>query len=372
MITRVSIRNYKSLEKVDIPLGPLVVLVGANASGKSNILDALTLVKQAAGEVMHPENALSRRGGFSAIVWGGETKRDISIEVTWRPKNKRANRAQISYSIQIGSEKGRCIIKKEEVKVAQQVLARRDSTTSWSHKTTSGTIDADMSALHSWRRLPESEEADFMMNSILGWAFYHFEPRQMRSPQPVRKAYRLSEQGSNLSTVVHTLFSDGDPSFNEIFEVVKSSIPTAEKLLSPITEEGQTYAALKEKSVPSPVGTWGLSDGTLFSLALAVALLTPEVPSLLAVEAPDTELHPYVMENVAEMLKSASRRTQVLTTTHSPYLLNYLPLESLIIVEKINGKTKCKPVRNRRELRKVIEQLGAGKAWYAGHLGGIP
>ena len=124
--------------------------------------------------------------------------------------------------------------------------------------------------------------------------------------------------------------------------------------------------------MPNPIGTFGMSDGTLISLALAVALLTPTVPSLLAFETPEVELHPYLMENLAEILVAASRRTQVITTTHSPYLLNYLPLESLVIVEKVEGKTICKPVRSRKQLKAVVDQLGAGTAWYGGHLGGIP
>ena len=115
-----------------------------------------------------------------------------------------------------------------------------------------------------------------------------------------------------------------------------------------------------------------MSYGTLFGLALGTALISPKPASLIAIEAPDTELHPYLMENVAEALLAASERSQVIITTHSPYLLNHLPAESVIVVEKENGMTQCRPVGSSKELKEVIEMLGAGSAWYSGHLGGVP
>ena len=207
---------------------------------------------------------------------------------------------------------------------------------------------------------------------IRQWAFYNFNPELMRAPQAVRKQYRLVRTGENLSTVIHTLYSDGDPVLEEIVDFLRACVPTVEELRSPITQEGRTYVALKEDSVPSAVGSWGLSDGTLLVLALATSLLTPQLPTLLALEAPDIELHPYVMEALAEMLTLASRKTQVIATTHSPYLLDYLPSSSFVVVEKTDGATTCTPLKGKRGVKKVIEQLGAGKAWVSGHVGGVP
>ena len=147
---------------------------------------------------------------------------------------------------------------------------------------------------------------------------------------------------------------------------------TVEDLLSPITDDGLTYVALKERSVPTAVGSWGLSDGTLLALGLATALMTPEPASLIVLEAPDIELHPHVMETVAEMLRIASEKTQVIATTHSPYLLDFLPPQSFVVVEKVKGATLCKPVKGRRGTSTALKKLGAGNAWVSGHLGGVP
>ena len=78
------------------------------------------------------------------------------------------------------------------------------------------------------------------------------------------------------------------------------------------------------------------------------------------------------METLAEMLTLASKKTQVIATTHSPYLLNHLPADSFVVVEKTKGATVCRPVKGRKGIKHLMEQLGAGEAWYSGHLGGVP
>jgi len=71
-------------------------------------------------------------------------------------------------------------------------------------------------------------------------------------------------------------------------------------------------------------------------------------------------------------LKSASRKIQVLVTTHSPELLNFLACEDLMIVEKENGKTHCREVKDVAGVKEALKTLGLGELWYSGHLGGVP
>ncbi len=233
----------------------------------------------------------------------------------------------------------------------------------------SGSLQPVESAAAAFKNRLESPN---VLQSMGAWAFYRFDPEAMRQPQAVRKEYKLHQSGENLSTVVHTLFSSGEPALDEIVDVLRACVTTVEELSSPITDDGRTYVALKEKWVPMSVGSWGLSDGTLLALALATALMTPRPPSLIALEAPDTELHPHVMETLAEMLKVASEKTQVIITTHSPYLLDFLPLEAFVMVEKRKGETEFRPLKNRLGVQRVVKELGVGDAWVSGHLGGVP
>jgi predicted ATPase len=368
MIDHVTIRNFRSLVDVTVPLGPLTVLVGPNASGKSNIINALRMVHELAGG-SRLDDFLAARGGYGQVAWGGESDRDISAELGWaNPVLRKEEPA--AYSLLIGLQANKPVIQEERALVNDvQPLSRRLGEAVAYQGQRHGGVDPQSSVR---AVVADTWPVAQVFQEIRNWAFYQLSPRNMKQPKPVQKEYRLSEDGGNLSTVIHTLFSEGAPAFQQIEEFIRSVLPNVERLLSPIAGSNLTNVALKERGVPTPIGSWGLSDGTLFALALSTARYTPERPSLLALEAPDTELHPYVLEAIAELLVEASRHTQVLVTTHSPYLLDHLPVESLLVVEKKQGATTCRRVKTRVQARKAIQQLGAGKAWYAGHLGGVP
>lgn len=375
MIELFSAKNYKSLKELEIPLQPLTVFVGPNASGKSNIMDGIHLVSEIvrtglrmrAGPV---DKLVADRGGYEACVWGGISNRPITLEVRGNLLRQQADGQSFGYGVQVALDSaGQPAVEKEWLRQGDKPVEFRTDWTTWKTVRGTGSVSGNTSVL---ARIAGDLEASSILDNLGSWAFYHFNPRAMKEPQPIRKEYRLEPDGHNLSTVLHTLYSESHPSWHEISEMMKVFLPRVEKLISPVYEEGKTYAALIEKGLTNHIGTWAMSDGTLFALALATALATPQRPELLAIEAPDTEIHPRLMEHVAEMLIAASMKTQVLITTHSPYLLDYLPPGSIVIVENRNAQTVLKQVAKKKVLEEAIKSLGAGRAWYAGHLGGVP
>ncbi len=374
MITEVEVKNFRSLRDTKLSLGRLVALIGPNGSGKSNLLDALRMIHALMDRGREVTPVFGDRGGFEEVVWGGDLKEEVSIRLKWRDDSLPKDLWQ-SCSAQFGHEEfADVVFTGEELSTSEGQVLRRTGRSNYSFEEVSrvvesGSLQPDRSAAPAFKNRLESPN---VLQSMGAWAFYRLNPTAMRQPQPVRKEYKLNESGQNLSAVVHTLFSDDDPTLGEIVDVLKACVPTVEKLSSPITDDGRTYVALKEKWVPMPVGSWGLSDGTLLALALATALMTPRPPSLIVLEAPDTGLHPHVMETLAEMLTVASEKTQVIITTHSPHLLDFLPLEAFVVVDKRKGETEFRSLKNRRDAQRVVKELGIGDAWVSGHLGGVP
>ncbi len=364
------------LKDVELPLGRLNILIGANSSGKSNILDVLRLARELTIDDKQTTDAFAERGGFREVVWGGQTDDKISIGLFSKQDDPsdpqpQSYEAQFVHQAQHGP-----VFLSEDFILSDSEFLKRTTSEQLELRNADGTglsgkAHLGYSGAYSYRSHIQWN-APNILDEIRDWAFYRFNPLLMRPPQPIKKEYRLVETGQNLSSVVHTLHSDENPILDEIVDVLAACVPTVKQLSSPIHGDAHTYVALKEESVPDWVGSWGLSDGTLLALALSTALMTPEPPSLIALEAPDTELHPYVMETLAEMLRIASEKTQVIATTHSPYLLDFLPPESFVVVEKIEGATQCKPLKGRKGVKKVAEKLGAGNAWASGHFGGVP
>lgn len=354
MISRIAIKNFRSLKDVELRPGNLTVLIGPNGAGKSNILDALRLLRAIYYDpAQAPELARSEledRGGFGQAIWGGDTDSNLRFEVEFGGDDTGSNPDGLA--VEIAEFLGRVNLV-EERHLSNSPQVRELVSRFADGYSITGTVSQTL-------------------NKLRLWQFYNFSPDLMRKPTKVKQEYTLNESGSNLSTVVHSLFSQGNPDLEEAVSMLQVMVPTVERLVSPIFGDGQTYVALKEKNVDQPVGAWGLSDGTLLALALSIALVTQPLPELICMETPEAEIHPVMMETVADLLEVASRDTQVIVTTQSPYLLEWLPYESFVVVEKEDGETRLKPLKHREGIHETISALGARDAWYAGYFGGEP
>ena len=349
MISRVAIKNYRSLKDVELRPGPLTVLIGPNGAGKSNILDALRFLKEIHSDPRSREmvtnSQLEERGGYKQVVWGGLTDEKIEFEVEFSNSEREPDIPDFRVELQDHPEPH---LRYRAVPIGAE---------RWE-----GPAGAD----------GINNEYLKMANHLQSWQFYNFSPELMRKPTKVKQENVLNESGSNLSTVIHSLFSEGHPDLEEAVGMLQVMVPTVERLVSPIFGDGQTYVALKEKGVENPVGAWGLSDGTLLALAMSVALVVRPEPELICIESPETGIHPQMLQAVADMLEVASRDTQVIVTTQSPYLLEWLPYESFVVVEKEEGETRLTPLKHKDGIRETIEALGARDSFYSGYLGGEP
>lgn len=367
MISRLAIRNFRSLKDIELQPGRLTVLIGPNGSGKSNVIDALRFVDAFAWKGRKLGDEVERRGGWAELTWGGESNADLRIELDWQQDSD----VPVSYTTTIrGAENGAAVSAAESVAANGTSLIERRKDDVFVRDEAIGHPGAAFSVAHfgfSKHIVPERVGC-----RLPDWGFYSLTPSATRGPEPIRREYRLDETGGNLATVIHTLFSDGSPALADAVEILKGCVPTVERLISPIHGDGQTYVALQERSVPRPIGSWGLSDGTLLALCLAVALVTPKPPDLICLESPEADIHPRMLETVADMVKAASADTQVIVATHSPDLLRWLPYEDFVVSEKEQGRTTLRPLRSEDQLRELVSELGAGEAWYSGYLGGVP
>ncbi|MSQ10025.1 MAG: hypothetical protein EXR52_03360 [Dehalococcoidia bacterium] len=149
-------------------------------------------------------------------------------------------------------------------------------------------------------------------------------------------------------------------------------VPEIEDLYTPLTEQGQTLVRIKGRGLRKVTEVWSLSDGTLHTLGILAALYAPEPPDIMVFEEPENYVHPRVLDVLAEVFREASDLSQVLISTHSPYLLNLLEPEDIVVIEKLDGATRATPAVRKKGLKPALQALGLGEAWYSGSIGGIP
>lgn len=367
MITRVEIKNYRSIAHADVTMGPLTVLVGRNGSGKSSFVDALKFVRDALQTNL--ENAVNQRGGFESIRrWGtpDDENVEIAIEVEsefieeryefalrykgkgiYVKKEKATHRAFTSSN---NSTSARDVVNEHEVELEDQ---------RWISNPLAETANIDLS------KFPSPDPNALVLQSIsFGMGFMEIRratngnftvlhPDALRKSQTSTDTYLLSDNADNFLSFLRNLIKD---------ESTKTSIVNALDHITNGIEDlrvneggGYLFAELQHGDLENE--PWFAlakeSDGTVRMLGLLTALYEAESQNLLALQEPENDLHPGALAILSDEIKSASRRRQLLITTQSPDLIARFPVADLRVVERRGGVTHIAPLDETQ--RQVIE-----------------
>jgi predicted ATPase len=383
MITRLRVKNYLSLRDVDIVLGKRNVLVGPNMSGKSNLIDCFRFLTHMVSSGLN--KAFLDRGGFSEVVWKGGEESRVSFQVTGEDRDTPQGQVKYDYEISVvGSPTGLISVERErlEIRVGDQVstlidlenghgqVARLDGSPAFEPPGPSRS--ALEFTVPGW-------EGTAVRDFITRWHFYHLLPSQMRQPNLAVGQQFLNEDGSNFSSWFMTLQTRYPDAFRLIKQAATDVLPDIEEILIPPTQFATTHMLTHEKHLKRPVTIWRMSDGELMFLAWLSLILAPEDfgAPLFCAEEPENHLHPRLLETLVELHTQRQHElgphaTQLIITTHSPYLVDRMALDDLIVVEKKEGATRCTRPASKGHLRELLEreELGLGELWYSGALGG--
>ena len=348
-LTRVVLRNYKSIAACDVRLGPLTYLVGANGSGKSNFLDALHLVRDALTGSL--DNALNERGGLSEVrrrSSGHPTHFGIRLEF-------RLPSGQTGYyAFKVGGIQGRGEVLEEACVLGG--LGRGPyfqldrGKVKASSEETFPAVTSDRLALVSASGLSAFRP---VFDAFTAMGFYNLNPKLIRELQKPQDGRLLKPAGENIASVIgHLERIDPPISMQIIAEYLQTVVPmvhgVARKPIGPMEtlEFRQDMAGAK---YPWHFLAQNMSDGTLRALGVLTALFQGNAdysPSLIGIEEPETALHPAASSVLREALQRASEKTQVIVTSHSPDLLDDSALNSnsLLAVVANAGETRIAPL----------------------------
>lgn len=348
-LTRVVLRNYKSIGACNVRLGPLTYLVGANGSGKSNFLDALHLVRDALSGSL--DNALNERGGLMEVrrrSSGHPTNFAIRLEFVL--PNGQAG----FYAFNVGALAGRgyevqtekCVIggvgKGPFFHVERGVLKA-------SSEATFPAVTPDRLALVSASGMTVFRP---VFDALTGMGFYNLNPKLMRDPQKPQDGRMLKPVGENIVSVIGHLERVAPQNLTLIENYLQTVVPMMHglerKQIGPL-ETLEFRQEVAGAQAPWRFPAQNMSDGTLRALGVLTALFQGNqdfAPSLIGIEEPETALHPAASAALREALTKASVTTQVMVTSHSPDLLDdrsILPEHILAVVSE-GGETRIGPL----------------------------
>lgn len=351
LITQVHVEGFRSLRNVTVNLDPVTVLVGPNGSGKTSFVDALSFLSQCIMD--SPEQALENRGGFDEVRTKigprpADTADSIAIEVILRSRAEGLFSG--SYFVRFGLDSvHKLSVRKEICQVSsgpdQQNYQYTVENGKWV-ETVAGTAPKLARARLALPLLSGVEYFAPVYNALTSLSFYSINSQAVSSPHESSAQDRLTADGSNAASILKKL-QDGDSELaQKVLAALSQMIPTIQRV-TPETSGRRLTLTFEENLTgdkPITFAAASMSEGTLRTLAILLAIYSLEPPTLVALEEPESAVHPGAAAILAESLQEAGLRTQVLITTHSPDLITRFNASSLRAVERIEGVTHIGPI----------------------------
>lgn len=389
LIHEITPRNILSFgpDTKPIKLGKLNVLIGANGSGKSNLIDVISVLQAAPDDIIAP---IRKGGGIKHWLWQGRQNgaaATINTVIDYPNPTKK----NIRHIISLNEENGRSVIESERIErespdkegknepylyyknESRQTFINSKNTQKGKKELSRAFISDSKSAFNMFRDIfsyPEiTDVSEKLKNQIKIYRNWQSgRDSSLRQPQSVDTINDfLLPDANNLALIMNKIDIDSIAKENFIknLRMLYDDIQDYKILV----ESATAQIFLKEKN--NSISATRLSDGTLRYMCLLAILCHPKPPALICIDEPELGLHPDVLPSLANLLIEASERTQIIVTTHSEILVDAMTEqpESVLVTEKIDGQTSIKPL-DPEELKPWLKKYRLGELWTRGDIGG--
>lgn len=386
-IESIKVQNYKVFKNAlvqDIP--KMMVLLGANGSGKSTFFDVFGFLSDALQN--NVTIALNRRGGFQEVITRGcdITKDLIKFEIKFRnPQEDNAHAPRVTYSLDIGFEKGKAYINREILKYRRGQRTGKpwhflDFSRGKGYAITNEedygkraveekrveqkVTSPDILAIKGLGQFEQFKVLSNFRSLLEKWYVSNFSIESGRNISDTGIANHLSVRGDNLAQVTKYMYDTHRDAFNRILEKLPKRIPGINKVEAKETEDGRIVLRFQDSNFKDPFVARYVSDGTIKMFAYMVLLHDPEPHPLLCIEEPENFLHPDLLLNLCEEIREYSESGgQVFVSTHSPDFVNGLKVNELFFLTKAKGFTSIKAAADDDIVKELSKGNQLGWLW---------
>lgn len=370
-IEALHVKNFKTFKDIKLTnLPALSVFIGANGTGKTTLFDVFGFLRDSLQD--NVKVALQKRGGFKEVVTRGETG-PIEIEIKFREDVGNAS-PLVTYSLTISLENHQPVVEREILKYRrgqkgkpwhfldfskgkgdaitnEENYADKESKEEKVHQQ----VDSpDILALKGLGQFQRFKAANSFRKLIESWHVSDFHIGDARPSQEAGYAEHLSTRGENMPLVAQYLYENHPDIFKHILKIMAERVPGVSKVEATNTDDGRILLKFQDGSFKDPFIARYVSDGTIKMFAYLLLLHDPKPHPLLCVEEPENQLYPSLFCGLVEEFRDyADKGGQVMISTHSPDILNYIELNEIFCLYKKQGVTLI----NRASENELLENL---------------
>ena len=380
-IEYLKVQNFRALREVEFKdLTPLTVLLGPNGSGKSTVFDVFAFLAECFE--LGLRRAWDKRGRARELKTRG-SEGPVTIEIKYREPGY----SLITYHLAVDERSNGPVVVEEwlqwkrgsygapfrflDYKEGQGTAVSGEKPDEEDERIHVPLKSSDLLAVNALGQFAEHPRVAALREFITGWYVSYLSADGARGQPETGPQERLSRSGDNIANVIQYLGERHPQQLEKIFDVLRQRVPRIERVLAEPMQDGRLLLQIKDAPFSHPILAKFASDGTLKMLAYLVMLYDPAPPPFIGIEEPENFLHPRLLPELAEECRSASTRTQLLVTTHSPFFLNSLkPKEVRVLWRDDTGYTHASRASDLPGVQEFVAQ-GAllGHLWMEGQLG---
>ncbi|HPC96102.1 MAG TPA: AAA family ATPase [Sedimentisphaerales bacterium] len=365
-LQKLTLRGFKTIRNLeDFEPGALTVLIGPNGAGKSNLISFFRMLSWALASPGGLQIHVAELGGASALLHDGpEITREIEAYLTIV-----TDAGENEYTFRL-------------VYAAGDTLIYTDERYRFSRSELTGRADwRGLDAGHRESKLIEKAAAGdqtaktilVLLRKMIVYQFHNTSATaRMRSKWDIEDSRWLKEDGANLAPFLYRLHNGDAKSYQRIVETLRLILPFfADFEFQP--SYGKLLLSWREKGCDRVFNASQAADGMLRAMAIVTLLLQPErdLPDVLILDEPELGLHPYAINVVGGLIRSAATNTQVIVATQSMALVDRFKPEEIVVVERRDRESELRRL-DAGKLQEWLEDYSLSELWEKNVIGGRP
>ena len=332
-----TIKGWKSIRDLTIPLTKLNVLIGSNGVGKSNFIEVFAFIRSIYEQDL--QGYVLRKGGADRLLYFGKKHtQTITLRLDFSTPASPASLPPVNtYEVLL--------------EVAQDGLYIKHTKTTFYNQAGAYPTTQEQNVKESSLQDRSSGQLYWINQYLAQYAIYHFhdtsDTSPMKSLQPIDDHRQLRSDGGNIAAFLYHLEQESPKHFKRIEKTIQSIAPFFQRFrLQPnAAQPRQIKLEWQEKgNYEGYFDAYSLSDGTLRFICLVALLLQPHPPEIIIIDEPELGLHPLAIEVLAELLQRLGEddQTQIIVSTQSTDLVNCMAAEHLMVTDRVDQQTMIK------------------------------